>query len=88
MASLEDLLKEDDQNFGSFGTLEKGVGYTTLFCVTIPVVSTPFLFTVFHKSIFKVTAFLLGFIFSLYLVLLFRFSWIVWLNNYLRQLYA
>ena len=88
MNSLEDLLTQDDQNLGSFGILEKGIGYTTLFCLTVPVLLTPFLYHFLGKSFFKLFIFLLGCLLVLYIILRFRFSWIVVMSYHLKPLYA
>lgn len=88
MSHLEAVLQLDDQNLGSFGSLEKGIGYTTLFCLTLPVLFIPFIFILVRKSIYKTTAFVLSVFLLVFLTFQFRFSWIVWLHNHLERFYG
>lgn len=78
----------DDLHQGSFGALEKGVGYTTLLIVTVPVLLIPLLHALVRKSILRLTALLFVFLVVLFLVFRFRFSWIVWLDNRLSPFYG
>lgn len=87
MSHLEAILQLDDQNLGSFGSIEKGIGYTTLLCLTLPVLLTPLLFVIAGKSIWKTTALLLFLFLLVFLTFKFRFSWIVWLYQKLQPIF-
>lgn len=87
MDQIEAILTSDDQNLGSFGSLEKGIGYTALLCMTLPVLLIPLIFATLGKSIYKTTAFLLAIFLLFFLTFRFRFSWIVWLHNHLQKLH-
>lgn len=88
MNHIEAILRSDDLNVGSFGSLEKGIGYTTLALISIPILLIPFFYVAVGRSLFKLTALLLGCLLCLFLVLRFRFSWIVWLDHHLRPFYT
>lgn len=85
MSQIETILDLDQQDFGSFRSLEKNVGYTTLLLATVPLLFSPFLFTLLKRNIYRLTLALIGFSFLLFLTLRFRFSWIVWLDYHLQQ---
>lgn len=87
MNTVQDILDKDDRNPGSFGVLEKGIGYTTLIVVTIPILLLPYLFVLVKRNILKLTALLMSFLLLLFLVFRFRFSWVVWLDNRLHPYY-
>lgn len=87
MNLTEAILQSDDSYLGSFGSFEKSIGYTTLLCITVPILMIPLLFLSVGKSIYKLTGLLLGFVIFLFLILRFRFSWIVKVDHQLRRIY-
>lgn len=87
MERLEPLLKLDDMNVGSFGSLERGVAYSTVLCMTIPILLIPFIFYLLGKSVYKLTALLLGLLVFLCVIIRFRFSWLVWVHSQTQRLY-
>lgn len=87
MNLIEGILLADDRNLGSFGSFEKSIGYTTLLCITPPILLIPFLFITVRKNIYKLTALIFGFLIFLFLIFRFRFSWIVKLDHQLRRFY-
>ena len=87
MEQIEGILKLDDQNPGSFGSFEKSIGYAILLCMTVPIFLIPFFYVTVRRSIFKVTFLLLMILSFFFLVIRFRFSWIVWISTYLQEVY-
>lgn len=85
MSQIESILELDDRDSGPFESLEKSIGYTTLLLVTIPILFSPFLFTLLKRSIYRLTLVWLGCLLLLFLTFRFRFSWILWLNHQVRQ---
>lgn len=88
MDQIEAILQSDDQHLGSFGSLEKGIAYTTLLCLTVPLLVLPLLHLLLRRNIYKTTALLLAFCLLFFLTLRFRFSWIVRLQHHLQRYYA
>lgn len=86
MDQIEKLLDADDRDRGSFGAVEKGVGYATLILMVPPILLLPLLFTLLRKCIYKLTILLLGYLSLFFVVLRFRFSWIIWVHNRIQQL--
>lgn len=87
MNLVEAILQSDDRNLGSFATFEKSIGYTTLLCISLPILIIPFFFILVGKNIYKLTVLLFGFLIFLFLILRFRFSWIVKIDHQLRRFY-
>lgn len=87
MNLVESILQSDDRNLGSFGTFEKSIGYTTLLCITVPIFIIPFFFILVGKSVYRLTALFFGIVIFLFLIIRFRFSWIVKLDHQLRRFY-
>lgn len=85
MDPIEDILKLDDLDRGSFGSLEKHIGYAILLCMTVPILLIPFVYATLHRSIFKVTFFLLLVLSLLVFTVHFKFSWLVWLSEHIQQ---
>lgn len=86
MDRIESLLNADDRDRGSFGAVEKGVGYATLVLMIPPILLLPLLFALLRKCIYKLTVLLLGYLAVFFAVLRFRFSWIVWFHARLQRL--
>lgn len=86
MDQIERLLNDDDRNQGSFGFIEKGIGYATLILMVPPILLMPLLFILLRKCIYKLTILLLGYWAFFFAILRFRFSWIVWIHNHLQRL--
>lgn len=87
MNLVESILQSDDRNLGSFGTFEKSIGYTTLLCITVPILIIPFFFILVGKSVYRLTALFFGIVIFLFLIIRLRFSWIVKLDHQLRRFY-
>lgn len=87
MDYLEKVLQSDDSNPGSFGSFEKQATYVLLVAFSVPVILIPFLFEAFKKSIYYVTLFLSLFILGLFLMVHFKFSWIIGASQHLLRLF-
>lgn len=84
---VENILKADDLEPGSFGTLEKGIGYSSVLCMILPILITPLLNIAVRRNILKLTLVLLSFLVFLLLVIRFRFSWIMQLSVRLQRFF-
>lgn len=87
MDQVEELLQIDELNPGSFGSLEKGISYAIILCMTIPILLIPVLYATVRRSIFKLTFLLLSILSIFLLVVRFKFSWIVWTSSQLQEIY-
>lgn len=87
MDQVEELLQLDELNPGSFGSMEKGIGYTIILCMTVPILLVPVLFVAVRRSILKLMFLLLSVLSFFLLVVHFKFSWVVWTNSRLQEIY-
>lgn len=85
MDQIEKLLNADDRNQGSFGSVEKGVGYATLILMVPPILLLPLLFILLRRCIYKLTILLLGYLAFFFVIIRFRFSWIIWIHNQMQK---
>lgn len=87
MEQVEELLKLDDLTPGSFGSIEKGISYAIILCMTIPILLIPALYVTVRQSIFKLTFLLLTILSFFLLIVRFKFSWFVWTSSQLQEIY-
>lgn len=87
MDQVEELLQLDELNPGSFGSLEKGISYAIILCMTVPILLIPILYVSVRRSILKLVFLLITILSIFLLVVRFKFSWIVWASSRLQEFY-
>lgn len=85
---LEKIFNEDeaDPTGNDFGLFEKRVAQVTLLLSLTPLVALPLLKYIFKANIINITLVICAIVSSLFLIIHYRFEYIVWLTERLQQI--